>query len=282
VTESVTISGRGASLHVRRWGEGPPVLAVHGLGFAAGMWGELAARLPGWSVYALDRRHHGQSRAHAQAPCSFVDHAADVEDVVDALGLHGGVGLGHSIGGTDLLLAAGARPDLFSRLLVVEPTAHDPAVPVDPDPTLSILFRVLLDRTRARRASFASLQEARLRVSRTWPRWPAQATDSYLEHALEARADGTLALCCTPAEEAALLEPIFQVMENRYPGTDFAVLPRVGCPVTVLSGGRSEGVYTLMAAIVARVVPGARLEVVPEASHTWAWERPDELARRLL
>jgi pimeloyl-ACP methyl ester carboxylesterase len=165
---------------------------------------------------------------------------------------------------------------------VVEPTAHDPAVPVDPDPTLSVLFRVLLDRTRARRASFASLQEARLRVSRTWPHWPAEATESYLAHALEPRSDGTLALCCTPADEAALLEPIFQVMENRYPADDFAVLPRVGCPVTVVSGGRSEGVYPLMASLVARVVPGARLEVVPEATHSWVWERPDELARRLL
>jgi len=45
-----------------RWGDGdkPPALLLHGTGFCADVWDELARDLASnYAVYALDRRGHG-------------------------------------------------------------------------------------------------------------------------------------------------------------------------------------------------------------------------------
>ena len=111
-----------------RGGSGkPPALLLHGTGFVAEVWDdvarELASRL---HVYALDRRGHGDSHKPAADRYHFQDFAEDVCRVIEALDLSDIYGIGHSAGATDLLLAAKLLPARFSRLFVMEPTVMDP------------------------------------------------------------------------------------------------------------------------------------------------------------
>jgi len=116
-----------AQIAMLRWGENgrPPALLVHGTGFVADVWDEVARELAStYTVYALDRRGHGAS--HKPDAYHFLDFAEDVCRVIDALDLRDIYGIGHSAGATDLLLATKLRPGRFTRLFVMEPTVMDP------------------------------------------------------------------------------------------------------------------------------------------------------------
>lgn len=84
----------------------PPALLVHGTGFVAEVWDEVAGGLvSSHTVYAFDRRGHGASHKPATDRYHFLDFALDVCAVIEALDLTGILGVGHSAGATDLLLA---------------------------------------------------------------------------------------------------------------------------------------------------------------------------------
>jgi pimeloyl-ACP methyl ester carboxylesterase len=273
----------GAELHYLRWGEPagrPSVVLVHGLGFVGATWGYLAERLAQeFTVFAVDRRDHGRSRATAEASTyAFSEHARDVVDFIDALTIRSAYGIGHSIGATDLLLAAAARPEAFTRLLALEPTVRDPHAAVDPDPTLSGICRALIDRTRHRPAVFADRTAALEHfAARALSAWHPEILRAYVDHGFVELEDGKVTARCRPEIEADMLVPIFQAMENRYAGTEFEQLARVPCPVSIVSGGRSEAVYPAMASIATRVLPRGTHHRVPHATHFWAQENPDEL-----
>jgi pimeloyl-ACP methyl ester carboxylesterase len=79
-----------------------------------------------YTVYALDRRGHGDSHKPAAERYHFQDFAEDQCRVIEALALSDIFGIGHAAGATDLLRAAKFLPGRFSRLFVMEPTIMDP------------------------------------------------------------------------------------------------------------------------------------------------------------
>ncbi|WP_164519733.1 alpha/beta fold hydrolase [Nocardioides ferulae] len=107
---------------VEIWGEGEPVLLVHGsIATGAETWEQqrpLAAE--GFALVVPDRRGYGRSAALAAGE----DYEVDAHDIVDLLAVRGGAHLvGHSYGGIGALLAAALRPDAVRSLVVVEPPA---------------------------------------------------------------------------------------------------------------------------------------------------------------
>ena len=105
----------------------PPALLVHGTGFVAEVWDEVARGLAAnYTVYALDRRGHGASHKPAADRYHFLDFADDLSAGDRGARPPDIFGIGHSAGATDLLLAAKLLPRRFSRLFVMEPTVMDP------------------------------------------------------------------------------------------------------------------------------------------------------------
>src|SRR3954447_16954510 len=75
-----------------RWGEAnsgkPPAVLLHGTGFVAEVWDEVASELASrYTVYALDRRGHGDSHKPAADGYHFQDFAEDLRRVIEALDL---------------------------------------------------------------------------------------------------------------------------------------------------------------------------------------------------
>ncbi len=118
--QSLDLPVSGASLRALRFGTGPrTVLAAHGITASAMAWQTVARALPdGWSMVAVDLRGRGGS---AGAPGSFgIDqHAADLIDVAEHL-TQPVVLIGQSMGAYVALRAAVRRPDLFSKLVLVD------------------------------------------------------------------------------------------------------------------------------------------------------------------
>jgi pimeloyl-ACP methyl ester carboxylesterase len=125
----------GATLRALRFGSGPSLaIAAHGITASAMSFATVGRHLPdGWQLVAVDLRGRGHSR-DAGGPYGMDRHAADLHAVTAHLAGDAPVVLvGQSMGGYAALRAAATRPELFSRLLLVDGGLPLP-VPEDVDP----------------------------------------------------------------------------------------------------------------------------------------------------
>jgi pimeloyl-ACP methyl ester carboxylesterase len=105
-------------VHVTVWGEGEPVVFVHGsFGWGEETWREQRPLAEHYRLFLLDRRGFGASPSDKR-----VDFEHDAEDVAELLG-DGAHLVGHSYGGVVSLLAAAQRPDAVRSLALIEPPA---------------------------------------------------------------------------------------------------------------------------------------------------------------
>src|SRR5215470_4368641 len=112
------IQVNGVEITLWEWpGEDPPVLFCHATGFHARCWDQVIAHLPNRHCFALDLRGHGRSSKPA-APYQWKNFGRDVKEVAAHLGLSGAIGVGHSMGGHAVTLAAALSPTAFAKLLL--------------------------------------------------------------------------------------------------------------------------------------------------------------------
>ncbi len=151
-------------LNCHRFGQGPPLVLLHGLFGSLTNWlgvgRELATH---FTVLAMDQRNHGRS-PHA-AEMSYPLMAGDLAESLDAHALSSVHLLGHSMGGKVAMQFALTNPARVKRLVVVDmsPRAMPPQhreviealVAVDPTAYRS---RVELDKTLAERLPDAALR----------------------------------------------------------------------------------------------------------------------------
>ena len=117
---------RGVDLAVWDWpGPGRAIFFAHATGFHARCWDELIRALPGHRAIAVDLRGHGRS-AKPEPPYGWREFGEDVAEVARLLDVRDAVGVGHSMGGHSIALAAALRPEAFSSLLLVDPTIFAP------------------------------------------------------------------------------------------------------------------------------------------------------------
>jgi pimeloyl-ACP methyl ester carboxylesterase len=268
-----------AEIAMLQWGESgkPPALLVHGTGFVADVWDEVARELAStYTVHALDRRGHGAS--HKPGAYHFLDYAEDVCRVIDALDLRGIYGIGHSAGATDLLLAAKLRPGRFARLFVMEPTAMDPRAARPGG--LSEDSLSLVQGTLRRRAEFDSADAVfeRYRSAPTFADWTETSLRAYVQHGFVPLDDGRVRLCCTPEIESAMLRPIYEAIEQVYTGdargNPFGGLAEIDCPVHITTAAKSGPIYKKMASRAVSLIPRVSTMVFEGAGHCVAQEMP--------
>jgi len=203
---------RGVELALLDWGgDGPLALLHHATGFCKGVWAPVAEALrPFFRVIALDARGHGDSSQLAGADAyAWAEFARDLVAATEALAEeHGPValGVGHSFGGTAMLGASKARPELFERLLLVDPVAPPPARMLTPDAFSRP--NSLAEGARRRRTDWESRAEARAKWGRrsVFAAWRPEVLDLYALDGLRERPEGGVTLKCPSSVEAAIFE----------------------------------------------------------------------------
>lgn len=109
--------------NVRVSGQGDPAfLFAHGFGCDQTMWRHVITRMDGARRVLFDHVGAGDSDLKAYDPAKYATlhgYAADVIEICEALGLRDVVFVGHSVSATIGVLAAVARPDLFSQLILI-------------------------------------------------------------------------------------------------------------------------------------------------------------------
>jgi pimeloyl-ACP methyl ester carboxylesterase len=253
-------------------GAGPTLVLAHATGLHGLVWRALAVHLVDtFRCVSLDHRGHGDSPAPPGSDFDWTGLGLDVLAVVDGLDLTSIPPLyavGHSSGGTAVLLAEMARPGTFDALYCFEPVlvAADPPLGRDTGNWLAA-------GARRRRDRFGSREEARAHYAARPPfaGWAPDAVAAYVEHGLEDAGDGTVRLKCRPDDEALVYE-----MATAHDG--FSRLADVRCPVMLASGERTEAFTPAARAALVDRLPDARTEVLPGLDHFGPLEDPAAVA----
>ena len=215
-----------------------PALLVHSGGFGGRQWRKLAEQLaPTHDVLAPDLIGYGSERWPIGEPFHF---RQDVERLAGMLRGPTDV-VGHSYGGFLALQLALARPELVRRIAVYDPVA----------------FTVLTAEERAR--GFTGIkQQYELPLDEAWL---AAFVDWW-------NGPGAWAKLPEPTREAfrqvgwKVSQEVTSLMADRE--TDYA---RIAAPVLVLGGGKSPEAERMTCERLARVIPGAELQMFADLGH---------------
>lgn len=258
-------------------GDGPLALLHHANGFCAAVWAPVAERLrPHFRVVAMDARGHGDSSKPEGLDFYHWTHfGRDVAGVAEALASSPGrvaLGLGHSFGGTAMALAAAARPDLFERILMVDPIVF----PSDPQARARMgRGNQMAEGARKRRQVWDSRDQARAKWSgkEMFAGWVPEAFENYLAEALGDRPDGRVELKCAGDVEATIFERAGTV-------DVMALAPRLETPTLVLWARGGNFPRTYFEELVARLPQGTLRDA--DAGHLVPMQDPDLVAAEAL
>lgn len=119
------IEGAGADIFVRVYGEGPPLLLLHGYPQTGAMWHELAPRLAeDFTVVVPDLRGYGRSSDPSNDPDNLTYSkrvmAEDIIAVMKALGHERFLAAGHDRGGRVGYRMALDHPEVVTKLAVLD------------------------------------------------------------------------------------------------------------------------------------------------------------------
>ena len=134
------------------WGHegGIPLLALHGWMDHAASFQELAPRLAGCHVVALDLSGQGWSGHRSpHATYNIWDDLPQIAGVLDQLGWSDCVLLGHSRGASIATLFAAAQPERARALVALDWLAPEPV----PDESVVSTLRAFIEETRRQKAS---------------------------------------------------------------------------------------------------------------------------------
>jgi pimeloyl-ACP methyl ester carboxylesterase len=276
----IRVPARGVELALLDWGgEGPLALLHHANGFCAAVWGPVAEGLRArFHVVALDARGHGDSSKPEDAGAyRWPEFGGDLAALAAMLAAESGpvaLGLGHSFGGTATLLAAVERPDLFERLVLLDPVVFPRLVP-ESDPERRARAAGMAEGARRRRHVFPNRASARTswRRRETFKSWDPRALELYLAEGLADRPGGGVELKCPGEVEAAIFE--------RGGSVDaMAQAQRLRVPALVLAARRGSFGLAHFEEL-ARSMPDGRVREV-ETGHFVPMEDPEMVVREAL
>lgn len=257
--------------------DGAPVLLFsHATGFHGRVWSAMTAPLADrFRCLAIDYRGHGVAETPDDLDFDWGGYGDDCVAVLDAADVvPAGVpvhGVGHSMGGAALVLAAARRPDALASLWLYEPIVPPPGALLSadgPNPLAEAALR--------RRATFDSYEAAIANYAAKPPldQLRTDALRDYVEGGFAEQPDGTVTLRCRPAWEAAT----FQMARD---SGAWEVLSTLKLPVTVVVGEEIPFGPAGFAPAIADALPDGRLSSHPELGHFGPLQDPTAMAAEL-
>ena len=249
------------------------LLFVHANGFHARCWDAVIELLPGYRCLALDLRGHGRSEG-VMPPPDWRSFGEDVAAAGRLLGLRGAVGVGHSLGGYAVALAAALAPEVFSRLLLIDPTifARERYRGAREGEHFVARRRARWDSPEAMIARFADREP--------YARWEPRVLRDYCQYGLLPAPDGDgFTLACAPAFEGSVYQTSTAARSDPYPE-----LAQLTQPTLIVRAGaveRSPEAGFLASPTVpdlATWIVGARDHLDRDHSHFLPMESPERAA----
>jgi 3-oxoadipate enol-lactonase len=240
--------------------DGPPraptVVLSNSLGSTPAMWDpQYAALVERLRVVRYDHRGHGES-AVPPAPYELADLGADAIALLDRLGLERVHWCGLSLGGMVGMWMAINAPERIDRLVLCCTSARlgPPQMWID-------------------RAATVRAEGVRAIADVGIERWLSPA---FMEREPEAAARVKAMLIATPAEGYAACCGVIERMDQ------VDQLDRISAPTLVIAGAEDPATPPEHGELIASRIPGARLEIVPDARHLATIEQPAAMTELIL
>jgi pimeloyl-ACP methyl ester carboxylesterase len=258
---------RGVIYVVERGSElDPPIVLSHGVTLSVRTWFYQLEALPkeGFRTIAFDHRGHGQS-VLGDAGHSLENLGRDVKTVLEGLDLRGAVLVGHSMGGVAVQSFVTAFPEVAAErvagIVLLSTLAHT-------------AFGSRPTRTKSR------LEQIFNRAPDSQWLWDAPnlgflaARLGFGPHPQPSHVELTRRMLAECPPETRLAAPRALI------GLDLtAQLPNVRIPTLVIGGTADLLTPPAEARRIARLVPGARLELMEGGGHMLMFERTEQLNR---
>lgn len=224
------------------------LLFSHATGFHGRVFTPVAEHLTDHTCITFDYRGYGDTSAPAQNTLSWEsfgdDALAMARHVFTQDGQRPIVGIGHSMGGAGLVMAALREPHLFAALIVYEPIIFPTEVR-----TQARTNNPLADVTRRRRRNFASFDEAIANFAAKPPlsSLHPDALNAYVKHGFTQTNDG-VHIKCDPEFEA-------QTYEMGAFHDTWLQLGELRTPTWVMAGAHAEHSPAAIAPRIAERIP---------------------------
>ncbi len=230
----------GVKIWYATFGEGSPVLLLHGGLANSDYWGDQVPALVAdhHQVIVLDTRGHGRSTRDA-TPYSYGLLASDALAVLDALKIDKVALVGWSDGGIVGLDIAINHPERLTKLWAFGANYNVSGLKpdVDKDPVFS--------------------------------RYIEKAGKDYAK------------ISPTPGDYDAFVTQIIGLW-NGQPDYKPAELARITTPTVIADGAHDEGIKLEHTEQMAKLIPGAKLLILPDTSHFAHWQNPALYNKELL
>jgi 3-oxoadipate enol-lactonase len=236
--------------------DAPALLLSNSLGTSLEMWdpqvGPLSER---FRVIRWDMRGHGRSPV-PPGPYELADIGGDAVALLDRLGVERAHVAGVSLGGMTSMWLAINAPERVDRLV--------------PCFTSALLGPPEMWQDRVARIRAGGMDAVAAAVAERWLSAEARATQPALHARLRAM------LAAQPADGYAELCGAIERMDLR------AGLRGVTAPTLVVAGEQDPATPPEHAELIASLIPGARLEVLPRVAHLGNLEDPEAFTPLLL
>jgi pimeloyl-ACP methyl ester carboxylesterase len=200
-------------LHYWEWqGHQPTILICHGASFHGRCYDRIINEaLSGFHVISLDFRGHGRSQKHPP-PYKLRWFGEDVFQFIEILDLpkNNLLGIGHSLGGHSLILAASLAPrQLFQSLLLIDPAIYSLMMYEIGDQILNNNEVIL-----RRKHQWLSIEDMVSTIGKLelYSRWPKDVLHDYCTYAL----DENFKLACTSEYESSIYRTVIKSESNIY------------------------------------------------------------------
>jgi 3-oxoadipate enol-lactonase len=246
----------GNTLHYTSYGEGPPVVLLHGLGGTANTWhGLMQALKQHHHVVAVDLRGHG--RSDGKGKFTVEQWAHDVRGLIRHLELSGVTLVGHSLGTLVAQYLAQAEPELVDALVLVG--------------GISYFEPRTLDAYRER----AELVESE---------GMDPVVDTWLEGAVSPQTHATKSGAVGLMREVFLRNDPVMYAKSCRALTKAPHVKRndIGQPTLIVLGAHDRSTPLGMAEELKRDIPVSRVRVIPDTGHWLPVEDPGSLAAAIL
>jgi len=241
-------------LFSREFGQGSPVVILHGLFGFSDNWQTIAKALAGHHlVITPDLRNHGRS-PHVPTH-TYPEMADDLQAFLEQHWVFKTALVGHSMGGKVAMQFALHHPDMVERLVVVD-IAPGPA-----EDNHGHIFRALLDLNLSR---ITTRQEAEAWLE---PRVPDFGTRQFLLKNITRNADGTFAWKMN-------LPVLWETYSDILAGVQGEPFDK---PALFIRGSRSNYVQDEDFPLIRRLFPLAQVVTIEGAGHWVHADKPAEL-----
>jgi pimeloyl-ACP methyl ester carboxylesterase len=250
----------GTELYYERRGEGEPLLLIQGLGGNSLHWGEgfLGGLEEDFELILFDNRGAGRS-APLAGEHTIADLAADALGLLDALEIDSAHVVGISMGGMVAQELALAAPERV-RTLTLGCT-----FPGGPEATMTDMAVVGM----LAEAVLSGDQERTLRVG-----YEVMIAAEY------GAQEGAYELYSELAGQYQAPVPVLMAQLSAIMGHDTSErLKEIAAPTLVIHGTEDRLLVAANGELLAKLIPGARLELLEGSGHMFFWEQPERSAR---